>query len=107
MIEDTELLRRFAENPSDQGAFAQLVRQRLDLVYAAALRQVGGDSHRAMDVAQIVFCELARKAGKLSAHPTLVGWLYTATRYTAVNLTRSESARQRREAEAHHMNTFN
>ena len=32
----------------------------VDLVYSAALRQVPGDTHRAQDVAQVVFTTLAR-----------------------------------------------
>ncbi len=61
MILDRDLLRRYAESESEE-AFAELVRQHVDMVYSAAMRQVNGDSHLAQDVAQTVFTELARKA---------------------------------------------
>lgn len=50
---DTELLRRYAEDHYE-AAFAELVSRHVGLVYAAALRQVGGATHRAQDVAQRV-----------------------------------------------------
>src|SRR5258705_3286557 len=98
MIDDAELLRQYAEGGSD-AAFAELVRRNLDLVYIAALRLVG-DEHRAKDVAQSVFIDLARKAGALRRHPALVSWLYTSTRYAALKTLRSEQRRQVREQEA-------
>src|SRR5882724_9771270 len=48
MMNDSELLRRYAEDASEE-AFAELVRRHLHLVYAAAWRQTG-DAHRAEDV---------------------------------------------------------
>ena len=69
MMEDAELLRRYAAEKSEE-AFAELVRRHLDLVYSTALRQLAGDTHLAQDVAQGVFTALARKAA------TLTGWLY-------------------------------
>src|SRR4051812_20566921 len=99
MPDDAQLLRCYAEEKSD-AAFAELVRRYLDLVYSAALRQVGGDVHRAQDVAQVVFTALARKAGSLTAHPVLAGWLYTATQHAAAKVIRSEVRRHEREQEA-------
>ena len=66
--EDARLLRRFVEERS-QDAFAQLVRLRIDLVYSAALRQVGGDDHMAREVAQTVFIDLIRHAPCLARAP--------------------------------------
>lgn len=102
MTDDAELLRRYAEERKEE-AFAELVRRHLGLVYYAALRQCGGDVHRAEDVAQGVFTDLALKAGQLKRRTVLAGWLYTSTRYAAAQAVRSEVRRQRREQEAHAM----
>jgi len=103
MSDDAELLRRYAGN-RDEDAFAELVHRHLGLVYHAALRQCGGDAHRAEDVAQMVFTDLARKAAKLARRPVLAGWLYTSTRYAAGQAVRTEARRQAREQEVHAMN---
>lgn len=99
---DTDLLRRFAAR-SDQAAFAELVERTVGLVYAAALRQLGGSVHRAQEVTQLVFIDLARKAGALARRDDLAGWLYTSTHYAAAKLKRGEQRREAREAEAHMM----
>jgi RNA polymerase sigma factor (sigma-70 family) len=99
MNDDATLLRRYADEGSE-AAFTALVQRHLDLVYGAALRRTGGDSHRAADVAQQVFTTLARDARKLSRHPVLSAWLHTATRNAALNLMISEQRRQAREAAA-------
>ena len=65
MNDDASLLHRYADEDA-QDAFAELVRRHLGLVYHAALRQTGGDPHRAQEVAQIVFTDLARKASDLA-----------------------------------------
>ena len=100
MNDDAELLRRYAENRSEPD-FTAWVQRHFDLVYSAALRQLQGDSHRAREAAQIVFVDAARKAGALSRHPALVGWLYTSTHFAVQKLIRSESRRQAREDTAH------
>ena len=102
MTDDAELLRRYAEEKSEE-AFAELVERHLGLVYHAALRQCGGDAYRAQDVAQAVFADLARKAATLARRPVLAGWLYTSTRYAAAQAVRTEVRRQAREQEAHAM----
>ncbi|MEO5957904.1 MAG: sigma-70 family RNA polymerase sigma factor [Opitutaceae bacterium] len=98
MNDDAILLRRYTEEGSES-AFAELVRRHVDLVYGAALRRTGGDAHRAGDVAQQVFTTLARQARKLARHPSLSGWLHTATRNAALNLMISEQRRKTRERE--------
>lgn len=103
MNDDAELLRRYAEEKS-QAAFQELVERHLGLVYHAALRQCGGDAHRAEDVAQLVFADLARKARELARRPVLAGWLHTSTRYAAAQAVRSEIRRQAREQEVSRMN---
>ena len=102
MMNDVELLRRYAEERAED-AFAELVRRHLNLVYFAALRRVGGDAHLAEDVAQGVFTALARRAVSLTGHPSLAGWLYTTTRNVAVQAQRAERRWRAREMEAHPM----
>jgi RNA polymerase sigma factor (sigma-70 family) len=104
MTPESELLRQFAER-GDEAAFTELVRRYVDLVHSAALRQVGGRTHLAQDVAQNVFLALARSAGPLSHRASIVGWLYTTTRFTAAKILRSERRRARREHEAFAMPT--
>lgn len=102
MIDDTELLRRYARERSDD-AFATLVQRKAGLVYSAALRQVGGDVLLAQDVAQSVFIDLARKARRLDRRPVLTSWLYTSTRFAARKALRAQSRRLLREQQAHTM----
>lgn len=107
MIDDAELLRRYADDGSE-AAFTELVTRNVDLVYAAALRHLA-DEHRAKDIAQTVFVDLARKARALRNHPALASWLFTSTRYAALKALRSERRRQIREHEAHlmqHVSSF-
>lgn len=99
MPNDAELLLLYAETNS-QDAFATLVRRHLPFTYFAALRQVGGNAHRAQEVAQGVFTLLAKKARALSRHPALIGWLCTTTYYTAAKLRRAEQRRSQAEANA-------
>ncbi len=96
MTEDNELLRLYAEE-SSEAAFAELTQRHINLVYSAALRQLNGNSHLAEEVSQSVFLDLARKAGSLVRHSSLVAWLFTTTRFIAMNSRRSESRRQARE----------
>lgn len=99
MKDEAALLRRYAEEGS-QAAFTELVRGHVDLVYGAALRRTGGDTHLAADAAQQVFISLARNARKLAAHPALSAWLHTATRNAVLNLVISEQRRKAREQAA-------
>ena len=101
-LNDAALLRRYAEDRSEE-AFAEIVRRHLDLVYSAALRRLGGDTHRARDVAQIVFAALARKAAALSRRPLLASWLHVSAHHAAAEVVRGEQRRRAREEEAHIM----
>jgi RNA polymerase sigma factor (sigma-70 family) len=109
MTSDLDLLQRYTRENS-QDAFGEIVRRHLDLVYSAALRQVRSPQ-LAEEVAQSVFTDLARNAGKLSkatgGSPVLTGWLYQVTRRTAIDVIRKESRRQLREQIAVEMNNMN
>ncbi len=99
MSDDHELLRRYATEGA-QEAFTELVHRHVDLVHSAALRQVNGNAQLAADATQLVFTDLARKAGTLAGHRVLAGWLFTSVRYAARNLVRGEQRRHDREKQA-------
>jgi len=101
MQDDSELLRRYAEEGS-QEAFATLVERYVGMLYGTACRKLGS-SQRADDVVQTVFIDLANKAKSLSQRPVVAGWLYTATHYAASKIQREEQRRQQREREAQRM----
>ena len=103
MNSDKQLIRQYAVDRSE-AAFSELVRQHIKMVYAAALRQVNGDSHLAEDVAQTVFTDLARKSGNLLHNDSIAGWLYTSTRFAAANAVRAEVRRRAREQAAVSLN---
>jgi RNA polymerase sigma factor (sigma-70 family) len=99
MLDDAELLRRYADSRSE-GAFAELVERNIGLVYHSALRRTNGDTHLAEDIAQQVFASLAKEARTVAMHPAPAGWLYVATRNAAANLMRAERRRKARELES-------
>jgi len=79
-----------------EDAFAALVRQHVNLVFATALRQVG-DAGAAEEITQNVFVSLAQAAGKLGSHPTIAGWLHQTALNKSREWLRSELRRRRRE----------
>ena len=99
MVEDQQLLSQYATDGSE-AAFGELVARYVNLVYSAALRRAGGDTHLAQDAAQLVFSDLARKARSLPSGVVLAGWLHRATYYSTAQLLRTERRRQAREQEA-------
>ena len=105
MLNDRQLLRQYADDGSE-AAFAELVARYLNFVYSAAVRRTGGDAHLAQDAAQLVFTDLARKAGALPKDVVLAGWLYRATHFATAQLLRAEHRRQQREREAVAMNAL-
>jgi RNA polymerase sigma factor (sigma-70 family) len=105
-VEDAQLLNGYVAERS-QEAFTELVRRHVDLVYATALRRVGGDSHLAEDIAQSVFADCARKAASLRTRPSLAGWLYRSTRFAAAQAVRTEQRRRNHEQEAYTVNELN
>jgi RNA polymerase sigma factor (sigma-70 family) len=98
-VRDMELLQDYARSGSE-GAFAELVRRHIALVYSAAFRHVGAAAH-AEEITQAVFIVLARKAAGLRPNIVLEGWLYETTRLTALSFLRGERRRQFREQEAY------
>ena len=64
MSEPSELLRAYFSDRSES-AFQALVERYLPLVYATALRKVGGNTTLAEEVSQDVFIVLARKGAAL------------------------------------------
>ena len=97
-MDDHEALRQFVREGSD-AAFAGLVRRHVDLVYAAALRQLRNPAD-AEDVVQVVFLALARKAGDLSRNVVIAAWLHKASVLASRNLLRARGRRQRHEQAA-------
>jgi len=97
--DDMSLVREFA-GQQNEAAFEALVTRHVNLVYSAALRQVG-DAHTAEEVTQAVFIILARKAASLRPGTFLTGWLFKTTRYAARAARRSRVRRLQRETQAY------
>jgi RNA polymerase sigma factor (sigma-70 family) len=103
METDSDLLSQYVRNRSE-AAFAELVRRHVNLVYSAACREMRGEASAAQDITQMVFLELAQKAGPLTRHPSLAGWLYISVRHFSANLRRGENRRVAREEQVSIMN---
>jgi RNA polymerase sigma factor (sigma-70 family) len=95
---ESMLLAEYARDRSPQ-AFGRLVEQYIDLVYAAARRQLM-DAHLAEDVTQAVFILLAKKAKEIPTDRPLSAWLLTTTRYVVANMRREVANRQKHERKA-------
>ena len=92
---DNSLIAEFNARRSED-AFAALVRQHVNLVFATALRQVG-DAGAAQEITQNVFVALALAAGKLGSHPTIAGWLHQTALNKSREWLRGELRRRKRE----------
>ena len=96
---DAQLLREYVTCGVDV-AFTELVQRHTNLVYSAALRQVGSPE-AAAEIAQNVFLGLARGAQalmpRLSEEASLAGWLCRSTRNLSLNFRRDEFRRQSRQ----------
>ena len=103
MTDSRQLLADYARNHSE-AVFRELVARYLDLVYSTAVRLVEGDAHRAEDVAQIVFADLAKMARGFEPEVMLGGWLHRHTCFVAANTLRGERRRRLRERQAVDMN---
>lgn len=78
-----------------EASFRRLVQRHAGLVFHTA-RRVVQDAALAEDIAQQVFIQLAREAGKLDASRGLAGWLHRTTTFAAMNARRSERRRTNR-----------
>jgi RNA polymerase sigma factor (sigma-70 family) len=105
MTDHRTLLADYVANGSED-AFRELVARYVDLVYSTALRLVNGDTHRAEDVTQMVFADLARLAGTLSQEVMLGGWLHRRAFHVATTIMRDERRRLNRERQACEMNAL-
>ncbi len=103
MTDGHKLLTEYVATGSET-VFCELVARYVNLVYSAAIRLVDGDTHRAEDVTQTVFADLARTARTLSQEVMLGGWLHRHTCFVAQNTMRDERRRQARERQAVEMN---
>ena len=88
---DWRLIRLFVDR-NDQGAFAELTRLHLKLVYSTCLREVG-DVALAEDATQAVFLLLAQKASSFRKGIGLVSWLFQTSRYAARKAIKRERTR--------------
>jgi RNA polymerase sigma factor (sigma-70 family) len=105
MTDSSSLLAEYVQSGSD-AAFRELAARYLDLVYSTALRLVEGDAHRAEDIVQTVFVDLARMARTLPEGTRLGGWLHRHTCFTAAHAMRTERRRRHRETQAVEMNAL-
>ena len=105
MTDHRTLLADYVANGSED-AFRELVARYVDLVYSTALRLVNGDTHRAEDVTQMVFADLARLGGTISEDVMLGGWLHRRAFHVATTVIRGERRRLDRERQACEMNTL-
>lgn len=94
MSSDAALLHRYVDS-QDEGAFTELVRRHLPVVYAAAMRRANGRADLAGDAAHQVFCDLARKSPALVRHESLIGWLHQSTRYAVIDALRADIRRRK------------
>ena len=99
-MNDMDLLQDYNRQGSEE-AFAELVRQQVNLVYSAALRQVGIAAH-AEEITQAVFVILARKSASLRPDTILDAWLYETTRLTALSFLRGERRRHEQVSGSRH-----
>src|SRR5262249_61021685 len=73
-VPDAELLKRFTAD-RDEAAFELLVWRHGKMVFNVC-RRVCRDGHDAEDAFQAAFLALVRKAGSISKHESVGGWLY-------------------------------
>jgi RNA polymerase sigma factor (sigma-70 family) len=97
--ETTSASSRAAGNGDEMERFAL---RYVDLVYAAAVRQMRGDSHAAADVTQTVMLVMLKKAraNRLPEERFMAGWVLKVTRFSVMQARRAAARRARHEAKA-------
>ena len=95
--DDLALVQRYAASGSAE-AFAAVVAQHADFVFATALRQTRGDRDLAEDVTQATFIVLARRAGSFRQGTSVAGFLHQTAIYAAKNALRAAARRRKHEA---------
>ena len=93
---DLALIRHYARSGSPE-AFAAVVAQHANFVFATALRQTR-DRDLAEDVTQATFIVLARRAGSLRDGTSVVAFLHQTAVYAAKNALRAAARRRKHEA---------
>ncbi len=88
-----------AHDVATEDRLDQAVHRYLDLVYAAALRQMHGDANAAADVTQAVMIVLIKKcrAGKLPEERWMAGWILNVTRNVVLQFRRAAARRTKHE----------
>lgn len=95
-----DLLLRCRSGAGDgEAALRELIHRYLPLVHGAARRRTDSEA-LAEDVAQAVFCDLARQVKSLPPRIQLGGWLWRHTGFLVSRALRSERRRAARETEA-------
>src|SRR5688500_12000256 len=89
---DWELLQDWNERKSDR-ALSELWQRPVGFVHASARRQLA-DAALAVDVTQVVFLLLARKARGFKPDLMLPSWLFRTTRFLAARAVRGERRRK-------------
>jgi RNA polymerase sigma-70 factor (ECF subfamily) len=91
---DSVLLQTFAAD-GDEHAFSEIVRRYGSFVYATCYRVLQNRA-KAEEASQETFLKLLRKPQSVTS--SLGGWLYKAASQQAIDASRSETSRRRREA---------
>lgn len=89
------LLQRFVRT-GDAAAFSEIVRRYASLVYSACVR-ILGDKDAAADTAQETFFQFLKKSNTITG--SVPAWLHKVATCKAVDRIRTESARERAEAQ--------
>src|SRR5687768_4357724 len=105
VMEELDWLKIYAQQRS-QDAFSLIVQRYIDVVYAAARRQVR-DEALAEDVTQAVFIVMAQKASSIPTDRPLSAWLLKTTTYCAANARRARDNREFHEHKAAEMARLN